>query len=436
MARSNDRRSGSRKKKTASSSAAALKLVNQGSYGCIYRPSLRCGAGPLRAATVAPQRRNGGEYLSKLQASGRAAQTEIDIGAKVAKIPQYAQRFAPVVSSCPVVRAQIPSQEKAFRDCKALFPPKKKGSSGVVDLVLMKMPAAGSLTLAKYLRARWQQQQQNVDEVDNEDEDTAEEDDDADDDATVRFTNRLADVYHVLCDSIALLVSASIVHNDLKDNNVMYHEEKHAPVIIDFGLSLDIAALLRSDDAELWRGAFYAYQPDYGPWGPESVLCSALWQGSAKESRPPGASGGGARPVGLDEDTASTTISTTTTGGARPEKQPQRNSADDVLGTEEIAALAAAMTTCFARHPSIQSVRARRSSDVEAKLQRVLQQVRELQGMTRIEASRQVLQQSWRRWDRFALAGVLLPYRKKTSASSSASSSSSFWNQVDADVLA
>jgi serine/threonine protein kinase len=78
------------------------------------------------------------------------------------------------------------------------------------------------------------------------------------------------ETYEYLKYSIKLLQEKKIVHYDLKENNIMIHENSSLPIIIDFGISLNIEKLLAggagTSTLEELKHAFYAYSPTYEVW--------------------------------------------------------------------------------------------------------------------------------------------------------------------------
>jgi serine/threonine protein kinase len=90
----------------------------------------------------------------------------------------------------------------------------------------------------------------------------------------------LLETYDYLKYSIGLLQGAGIIHYDFKGNNVMIHDRHHTPIIIDFGLSINVNKLIAGAPAaaaqpptsppptpiDEAKRAFYVYSPTYEVW--------------------------------------------------------------------------------------------------------------------------------------------------------------------------
>jgi serine/threonine protein kinase len=70
-------------------------------------------------------------------------------------------------------------------------------------------------------------------------------------------------IYQHLLKGLQILVKERIVHFDLKGPNIVYNNETEKPIIIDFGLSIPIDELIKS---EQYYRYFYIFAPDYYIW--------------------------------------------------------------------------------------------------------------------------------------------------------------------------
>lgn len=202
-----------------------LKMLNQGTYGCVFRPSLSC-SGKVG---------NSRKYISKVQLKKRTSENETTIGAVIRKLPRYANHFAPVIKTCDVNLAVINDQE--IKQCDFLQTSEQRNHSYETN----KIRYVGPDTLVDYF-------QREADDLGN----------------TPLFFKKFASSYVVLLESLRKLASAKLIHFDLKENNIMCSAKTGRPIIIDFGLSI-LADTFDSGSFQL-QDAFFAYAPDYYPW--------------------------------------------------------------------------------------------------------------------------------------------------------------------------
>lgn len=368
------------------------RLISQGAYGCVYKPGLRCPNAPRGAAAAARG------TVSKLQRAGRAASTEVAIGARIRQtMPRYAQRFAPVVESCAVRKTQLP--EGTAEGCRAVKDDDEEEEEGGKsknknnnDLVIMRMPGAGEQTLGKYLSRRG------------------------------RTLSQIGEAWRALRDAFVQLADdAGVVHFDFKGDNAMWSRARRAPVLIDFGLALYVPALLgdapplvapvgsndaQDADAALWRQGFFALHPAYASWCPEAVLCASLWQSEIRGPQEDGSES----TESPDKDEADGADARG--GGASGGGGGSAWRSTDKLGAPELEHMRAALTACFERHPTFKLLLKSSGEMIQPRLDarraKLEAWVAAQSGRTRLVAGRDMLRRTWRKWDRFALAGTVL----------------------------
>jgi len=83
-----------------------------------------------------------------------------------------------------------------------------------------------------------------------------------------KFINIFIENNIILLEALEKLESAQIIHYDLKDNNVMIQDSDKRPIIIDFGLSIDVTKPMES--------YFYSYYTKYGPWCIDIIFLSYM----------------------------------------------------------------------------------------------------------------------------------------------------------------
>ena len=194
------------------------KLISSGGYGCVYYPSISCKGEKTSKNSV-----------TKLQISDESADNEMDISEIIRKIPMYKNYFVPVISSCPLKLAEL--KHDIVEECDVL----KKKDKGVV---LMEMNYIKGKTLDSYLM-----------DIKN----------------PKHLINSIISSYTYLLHSLQILDQHNVVHFDLKGNNIMYDMERNIPLIIDFGMSIDLEAVT----PETLDFYFFTYAPSYYIWCPE-----------------------------------------------------------------------------------------------------------------------------------------------------------------------
>ena len=267
------------------------KLMNQGSYGCIYYPSL-----PFKLQKQRKQHKHLVEnddskrkfYVSKLQKHNFHSEFEDYIGKKIQGIPSYDIFFVPVLSTQKIDLATI--KQTYVTDCEAIrkyikhnaYTDKHKSSHHMTSteyktlnkkFIVQKMRYINGLYLHRYLlqavsrTTKQPNYNTNSDSDSDRDRDSEQSDNDADVSKTLRkdeeqikkyrsefkqeetansyhLMSIVFDIYERIMDSIQLLIQYKIVHYDLKENNILIERTQKLPYIIDFGLSIDVERLL------------------------------------------------------------------------------------------------------------------------------------------------------------------------------------------------
>lgn len=192
----------------------SVELISKGSYGCVYK-GIKCNS---------KEKLNKGE-ISKLQVLNKFSLKEMRVSEKIVKkIKNYENYCAPIINSCETDLKEISEDVK---DCQVLEDGDK--------FVLNKMKYVGDKTLIKKL---FETKKSSSDR---------------------NFLRQYFDTYIKLFDSVKKLNDIGIIHMDLKGNNVMYL--KGRPIIIDFGLSLDMDRIEKDKN-----DVFFVYAHDYEPW--------------------------------------------------------------------------------------------------------------------------------------------------------------------------
>ena len=119
--------------------AYMARLVNQGAYGCLYHPGLRCNGSPMDDL----------RYATKLVVQDEVAENEVAVGNAVKNIVNYSVNFVPVIDTCTVNLGRVRQNNPHVLDrCDIVTEqtPKPKPK-----FVLMKMPYIDSLYFYDYI---------------------------------------------------------------------------------------------------------------------------------------------------------------------------------------------------------------------------------------------------------------------------------------------
>lgn len=273
------------------------KLINQGSYGCIYYPSLpftqKKNKKNIDDITVRKS------YVSKIQKHNFHSEFEDYIGKKIQDIPSFEIFFVPVLSTYKIDLATI--KETYVTECDALskyikrnardFP--KHGERITTDdyqtlnkkFIMQKMKYINGKYLHRHLlqvvNKNTKSDSNSYTDIDTDNisdrgsdsgsgsgSDSGSEDERSQVSKTLRkdehqikkyrtqfkhdeiegsynLMSIAFDLYERIMDSIQLLIKYKIVHYDLKENNILVEKIQQLPYIIDFGLSIDIDRLLK-----------------------------------------------------------------------------------------------------------------------------------------------------------------------------------------------
>lgn len=193
-------------------------LLNQGGFGCIFYPGFNCRGKPSK---------QGSKFVSKLQNNDFNARNEIYISSLIRQISNYTLYFLPVVSSCPISLAAI--DPKYIDKCKII----EKSND---EYLLLELPYLEHISFVKLFTD------------------------------TTRTTRHqfltFIETYKYISIAISALLERDIVHYDIKEENILYSTKFENPILIDFGLSIPIKEVKKSNLTDY----FYVYAPKYYLW--------------------------------------------------------------------------------------------------------------------------------------------------------------------------
>lgn len=203
-------------------------LLNQGTYGCVFRPGIECSGKQLTSK----------KYITKIQKYKETSMREVEMGKKIKKIPGYSQYFAPIIESCDVTIGALNNDVEAKKCDFINMAPEYQNKTYESNRIRY----VGKNTLGDYLV----KEAANVSQLES-------------------YFRKLINTHITLLTGIAKLNAANIMHFDMKENNVMCKDKSGRPIIIDFGLSVDTTNIALPEKFPAAE-AFFAYGVTYEPW--------------------------------------------------------------------------------------------------------------------------------------------------------------------------
>lgn len=200
------------------------QLLSQGGFGCVYHPGIKCNGNTDKK-----------KYVSKLQINDYTAVNEVQIGKTIKTIANYKLFFLPIIDYCKINATELDSE--LIQKCNTLHEK--------TNLVLMKMNYMKNKSFFDYITKSA---------------------------VPSKIFSQLIDKYLYLLNSIELLNNKNIVHYDLKDENILLDVKNDNPIIIDFGISLD----MNEYNQDYVEDFFYVYAPEYYIWSFDIHLISFL----------------------------------------------------------------------------------------------------------------------------------------------------------------
>ena len=208
------------------------RIISQGSYGCVFRPGYMCDG---KGVTT-------NKYITKIQKITKISKRELAIGQKIQKIPNYKEYYAPVLKTCNMSLTTI--SEKEVQKCK-IITNKSEMTTPALKYSSNKLRYVGKNSLLKHLLHVYNKRPNGI-------------------------VRAMIDSHMALLVGFKKLSEAGIIHYDVKDNNIICDDNTGVPIIIDFGLTIDVMNI-RNDN---YRDAFYIYSAEYGPWCLEIAIIS------------------------------------------------------------------------------------------------------------------------------------------------------------------
>jgi serine/threonine protein kinase len=203
-------------------------LINQGTYGCVFRPGIECSSKQLTSK----------KYITKIQKYKETSMREVEMGKKIKKIPGYSQYYAPIIESCDVTVGTLNNDTEAKKCDFIKMAPEYNNKTYESNRIRY----VGKNTLGDYLV----KEAANISQLES-------------------YFRKLINMHTTLLTGITKLNAANIMHFDIKENNVMCKDKSGRPIIIDFGLSVDTTNIASPEEFPAAE-AFFAYGVSYAPW--------------------------------------------------------------------------------------------------------------------------------------------------------------------------
>jgi hypothetical protein len=221
---------GNKIKKIVKNNAYKMKYLSQGSYGCIFYPGFTC-----------KFNNQSEKFITKIEVRKKDVIKEFEIGEYITKeIPLFKFMFSPILSYCPIHLSKITND--SIKECDLINNDKK-------ILFSTRIKYVGEKSLETYLYSFLEKNN------------------------TKTFIKQLFETHLYLTNSIEKLIHNKIVHYDIKENNIIYDDDQHLPIIIDFGLSFRID-LLQTDTS--YEKAFYVFITECSWWCLETSIISFI----------------------------------------------------------------------------------------------------------------------------------------------------------------
>lgn len=224
-----------------------IELKSQGTYGCFFRPGLKCNGPPLNVDEVA----------SKLQKTEHN-KTEVNVSSQIRKIPNYAKHFAPILRVCRGnEQIKILNTPTVAQLHKCNIYDRRLPTAQLANFEVDEMEFVGDMTLDKGVKAIISNYQ-NIDPH-----------------KAIDFVlNCIEKVY----ESVGILYQHGIIHFDLKPNNIVLRGKgtlsTRQPVVIDFGMSI-LTQRMQNPSVREMNDIFFHTTP-YQCWTPQITFLATI----------------------------------------------------------------------------------------------------------------------------------------------------------------
>ena len=214
-----------------------VKMLNQGTYGCIFRPGVECSSKQLTTKS----------YITKIQKYRQVSNNEVLIGKKIQKITGHEKYYAPILETCDVSVRDLKNVEEV-KKCDFM-----KNADEFLDKQYEsnKIRYVGKNTLGDYFT----QETSNISQIET-------------------YFRKMINIHETVLTGIMKLNDANIMHFDIKENNIICKNKSGRPILIDYGISLDTTNIASvSVDAQ---NVFFSYTDTYPSWCLDIVMINYM----------------------------------------------------------------------------------------------------------------------------------------------------------------
>jgi hypothetical protein len=230
-----------------------VHFLSQGAYGCIFHPGVSCDGDKADP-----------NFVTKIQKNERTTANETAVSNKIKQIKGYARFFAPIVKQCPVNFSSDTNTE--LKKCEVF---KEESVDPNHIFVSNKIRYVGKRNMRRHLLDKYVPQYASYGSEPHNPIFKPQ--------VTTKharaFFAELLRTHIYLNRGIEQLVKHKLVHNDIRYNNVMFDQKLEVPILIDFGLSIDIREL----SPATYQKRFYVFDI-YPYWSMDIHICNYIFQ--------------------------------------------------------------------------------------------------------------------------------------------------------------
>jgi tRNA A-37 threonylcarbamoyl transferase component Bud32 len=214
-----------------------VKMLNQGTYGCIFRPGVECSSKQLTTKN----------YITKIQKHRQVSKNEVLIGEKIQKISGHDNYYAPILETCDVSVRDLKNVEEA-KKCDFM-----KNADEFLDKQYEsnKIRYVGKNTLGDYFT----QETANISQIET-------------------YFRKMINIHKHVLTGIMKLNDENIMHFDIKENNIICKNKSGRPILIDYGISVDTTNI--SSVTKDVRDIFFSYTDTYPSWCLDIVMINYM----------------------------------------------------------------------------------------------------------------------------------------------------------------